>query len=127
MTDGEAVLQVREIAEVLAAHGQLLCAARVDMDDGHAVLTLEAGGDLSVLELFHALRYVVDMGQMRALCGRYGIEPAMLERMLPPQPGDPCAACDAPWEEHLVTDSGARGRHANGMFHYFERKVSRGA
>lgn len=92
MMERDRYLVVREVADALVSAGDLRrCGARVEMVDGEVRLTICFGlhdaaeeDGLQLLELFQQLRYVADMGSMRALCARYGIEPEQLERLLPP-------------------------------------------
>ena len=81
-----------EVADILAKHGRLRCAPRVELDDGEIVLTVavtpEMAGDgadaaLDAIELFHELERLEDVAQLRALCEKYDIPPADLERLLP--------------------------------------------
>ena len=77
-----------EVAEVLAAFGLQRCVPLAELEDGVLTVTLRCVGTgveegLGLLELYHELRYVTDMAQLRALADRFDIEPAALERLLP--------------------------------------------
>ena len=87
---------LREVAEILAQHGDLRCVPSVDADEraGCLVLRVEisgrtlvsetiVNGRLDALELFHALRYLQDLASLRALAAKYDIDPARLEALLP--------------------------------------------
>lgn len=74
-----------EVADVLAAYGDLRCAPRVEAGDNRLVVTLEVpyGTDLRATGLYDDLRYVTDMAQVRMLATRYNIDASSLEKLLP--------------------------------------------
>lgn len=88
------IMLVKEVADVLGGHGDLLCRPSVEMDGNYRLMLTVAilpeqqepslAGGLSVVaELYHELRYALDVAQMRAFASRYGIDPAALEALLP--------------------------------------------
>jgi hypothetical protein len=85
-----------EVAAVLAAHGRLACEPTLACEDGTVTLTVvvrpEQRGPaqyaLDTLNLGSDLQRMCDIATMRALCARYDLDPAWLERALDPPPDD---------------------------------------
>lgn len=81
---------MREVLGAMAEHGDLRCTPEVEMNDGKlsVTLTVRAGDQIrsedavSVVELFHRLREVHDLAQVRGLAARYGVPPERLEAVL---------------------------------------------
>ena len=75
-----------EVAAVLERYGTLLCSPIVEYDERLITLTVQIARpqppDLSLLEFYHELRYLQDVGQLRQLATRYDIDPAALEALL---------------------------------------------
>lgn len=82
---------LKEVAEVLAAQGDLTCVPSVETTDDGVVVTVLVpveGQDttthaLRALELFHALQYLQDLAQLRSIADKYDIDAAALEALLP--------------------------------------------
>lgn len=90
-----------EVAQALIeSGGGLRCVPQVEMDGGLLRLTVcvsagqqESGGEaLAVLELYHRLRQVVDVAQLRGLEVRYGIPADRLAGLLAVPPAGQAAA-----------------------------------
>lgn len=84
---GAAIAVLAEVAAVLARHGQMPCAPEVIEEDGLVTLTVTlrpqtTAQALEQLEVLGVLQYVVDVGQMRALAEKYGIDPVLIEAVL---------------------------------------------
>lgn len=80
---------VVEVASALSEHGRLLCEPRVEMTDGHVVITVSVPAiqptdelSLQTLELHADVQRAVDLCSIRALSVRYGVDPADLMRVL---------------------------------------------
>lgn len=102
----EGIVILAEIAEALAAHGQLRCRPEIEQIDGRLILRLaipvpgmwdmptRTHGDppnmaaLEVLSLADELQHVIDLANLRALATKFDIEPAALEALLPASGGD---------------------------------------
>jgi hypothetical protein len=77
-------VQISELVAVLESYHTLLCRPSVVHEGAHLTLTVEiSGGGLMQLSMLHELEYLQDMAQLRALCSRYDIPAAALERLLP--------------------------------------------
>lgn len=77
---------LKEVADILADHGDLPCAPTVSQDGGNLTLTvvvLPPHAGFSTLALRHELEYLRDVATMRAIADRYGINSAAIEAMLP--------------------------------------------
>lgn len=88
MHEPDATIELKEVAELLAGHGDLRCAALVESGVAHVELTIyipHVGAGLEGSELFHELRYLADVGAMRAFAMRYGIPAERLEDLLAQQ------------------------------------------
>lgn len=87
MTPALTAAILAEVAEVLGAHGQMVCVPEVEYEeDGTLRLTvaIQTGAYPPAygVSLYDDLRYVCDVAQMRALCARHGFDPAWLEKAL---------------------------------------------
>jgi hypothetical protein len=85
MHEPDATIGLTEVADLLAAHGELRCAALAETGAAHVELTIyipHSGAGLDTTELFHELRYLADVGAMRAFAMRYGIPAERLENLL---------------------------------------------
>ena len=81
-----------ELAEIFSTHGDVRCQPSVERDDDGAVLVYvrvvpseqaSVVEELHALELYHGVERLCDMAQLRALCNKYDINAASLERLLP--------------------------------------------
>jgi hypothetical protein len=90
MVDVYCVL-LKELTEILAAHGDRRCGVQVqETDDFHFDVTIRvpcpgqdtAEAELDVLELYHRLRFLAGLGQVRAFASEYGIHSKKLEAAL---------------------------------------------
>ncbi|HET9025186.1 MAG TPA: hypothetical protein VFN64_11475 [Burkholderiaceae bacterium] len=79
---GDPATALREIAGCFEAAGDSACALDVAIDDGTVVVTVYVPPSIASAELYHQLRYLRDLGQVRAFAQRYGIDPAKLEAVL---------------------------------------------
>ena len=87
MGDLRAVALVREVVEPLMRLAPDACCApevEFDRDTGRLRVVIDVAPDggvdaaLQLLELCHALQYVADMAQVRAIVMRYQLDPASL-------------------------------------------------
>lgn len=74
--EGGVTLVCRPSVEAVGHNGVIRLTVDVDPADQ------EWGHDARVFALYEALRRVADLATMRALCSRYGIDPADITRQL---------------------------------------------
>lgn len=84
----EGIATLREVADVLARHGDVCCLPTIEEEDGAISMTLRlvadtVGASLANLEFFEDSRRLQDRVTLRALAQRYDIDAAQLEALLP--------------------------------------------
>jgi hypothetical protein len=90
MSAPDPLVTVGEIVECLSGFGGLRATIDAEIIEGavavHVVVPVEGQDNtdaaMAALEFGNAARQLADLGTLRALCERYGIPPAQLERFI---------------------------------------------